>query len=421
MAEPVRSRKTTSWAPRTKLELRDVRSSYNLTSEKTAGWRAITPETGLVYAGGADDYDPWYLSLPLDGQPGLISVRPGDVITRYGWRWQLSASGTSEYYLQTLAGGDPGIAAAPAAVIRGDAKLLPRGTPGTLSPGSWGYGTVDGGGYNTIFVRVLESVDPDTLADGELRYVPATAASSVILSSTPRYRQSRSKRRYFTREMIWTPGSGASMNVLGGSSTISGTGTTPAITTNGTFADVLWKQKFTSGAVIGNQAGVHSAVHAWRGDAQGRGGFEIEIIFSSGTAPATTTNRLFGVTGGAVPLAGTISAQNNTAGFGTDEGDTVWQVFTRDGATTTKTATGLTMAANQTFHLYLLSEPGASSMRLEVDQLGLDGLGTPVVATDLTATLPTNTIRLQAMAQLRVSVAAADNFDFHRLEMGFPY
>lgn len=75
------------------------------------------------------------------------------------YSWSASASGTGEYYLRTLASGDPGFSE-PSDVRENGAELV-FGTLGFLSASQWGYGDNDGLGYNTIYVRLSDSADPD--------------------------------------------------------------------------------------------------------------------------------------------------------------------------------------------------------------------------------------------------------------------
>lgn len=81
------------------------------------------------------------------------------------YAWTVSGSGTSEYYLRTAGGADPGLVATPPAssgvYLNGSAAT--NGTLGALTAGQWAYGDNDALGYSTIYVRTSGSVDPDTL------------------------------------------------------------------------------------------------------------------------------------------------------------------------------------------------------------------------------------------------------------------
>lgn len=75
------------------------------------------------------------------------------------YKWTLSGSGTSEYYLELAAGGDPGLAD-PTKVLENGVNMT-EATLGSLSAGEWNYGDNDTLGYNTVYVRLSDSTDPD--------------------------------------------------------------------------------------------------------------------------------------------------------------------------------------------------------------------------------------------------------------------
>jgi hypothetical protein len=93
------------------------------------------------------------------------------------YKWTLSGSGTSEYYIELAAGGDPGLLE-PTQVLEDSTKMT-KATVGSLSAGEWDYGDNDTLGYSTPYVRLSDSTDPDTKSQG---YVQAPA---LITSSYP--------------------------------------------------------------------------------------------------------------------------------------------------------------------------------------------------------------------------------------------
>lgn len=82
-----------------------------------------------------------------------------------GLRWIVSASGTSEYYVELIGGGDPSISPEPNHVYE-DGSAMTNGTLGSLAAGEWDYGDNDTLGFSTIYVRLADSADPDSKADG---------------------------------------------------------------------------------------------------------------------------------------------------------------------------------------------------------------------------------------------------------------
>ena len=99
--------------------------------------------------------------------------------------WSSSSSGTNEYYYNQ---GD--ISTKPLAVYAGG-RLLTEGTPGSLSPGQWGWGNNDSLGSNTIYVRLSDEVDPDSKSADFMQTVLAEEGVAdpilayILLDDTP--------------------------------------------------------------------------------------------------------------------------------------------------------------------------------------------------------------------------------------------
>lgn len=101
---------------------------------------------------------------------------PDGQLTRYPWceyefyrkeltdtdtyKWTESGSGTNEFYVELLAGGDPGFTGQPDFITMDGANLT-EGTVGSLSDHQWDYGDNDTLGYSTVYVRD-EDGDPDS-------------------------------------------------------------------------------------------------------------------------------------------------------------------------------------------------------------------------------------------------------------------
>ena len=91
--------------------------------------------------------------------------------------WSSSSSGTNEFYYNQ---GD--VSTKPLAIYAGG-KLLSEGTPGSLSPGQWGWGNNDSLGSNTIYVRLSDEVDPDSkTADYMLTVLAEEGVADPILA-----------------------------------------------------------------------------------------------------------------------------------------------------------------------------------------------------------------------------------------------
>jgi len=78
------------------------------------------------------------------------------------YKWTLSGSGTNEYYLEASAGGDPGINQ-PSSIIE-NGTAMTAGAVGGLAAGEWAWDDNDTLGYDTVYVRLSDNVDPDTKA-----------------------------------------------------------------------------------------------------------------------------------------------------------------------------------------------------------------------------------------------------------------
>jgi parallel beta-helix repeat protein len=102
------------------------------------------------------------LTIPTTAQflPQKGGIIDTDISIRdANYKWTLSGSGTNEYYLEAAAGGNPNINE-PDDVAE-DNSLMTEAIVGTLSAGEWDWGNNDTLGYNTVYVRLSDSTDPD--------------------------------------------------------------------------------------------------------------------------------------------------------------------------------------------------------------------------------------------------------------------
>ncbi|MCA9404334.1 MAG: hypothetical protein KC897_11170 [Candidatus Omnitrophica bacterium] len=122
-----------------------------------------------------------YIRVLKDGS--FVYYDPGNAtdIRTAALKWTPSGSGTNEYYLEILAGGDPGFAL-PGFVyedVGGANTVMVEGTLGSLAAGEWSYGDNDSLGFDTIYVRLTDNTDPDTKSVGYLE------ASYMVEIATP--------------------------------------------------------------------------------------------------------------------------------------------------------------------------------------------------------------------------------------------
>jgi len=110
----------------------------------------------------------------LIGHTKTPTVDPTGMGSRYPWseyefyknilssstyKWTASGSGTSEYYVELAAGGDPSISTQPDFITL-DSENITEGTAGSLDDHGWDYGDNDTLGYNTVYIRD-DTGDPD--------------------------------------------------------------------------------------------------------------------------------------------------------------------------------------------------------------------------------------------------------------------
>jgi len=139
-----------------------------ITEVKTSSQRSrLVPFQFSVYQSYILEFGRYYMRVIKDGGLVIESADAGlDIVDAAVYKWTLSSSGTSEYHLELLAGGDPELDE-PEKVYESNSAMY-KGTPGSLSPFWWAYGNNDSLGYNTIYARLVDSTDPDTKGDGHL-------------------------------------------------------------------------------------------------------------------------------------------------------------------------------------------------------------------------------------------------------------
>lgn len=130
--------------------------------------------------------------LPSASEPvnGLITLTVDDgdskgqtwvsITLGTGDNWELSGSGTAEYYLKNSA--SCYTAAEPAFVRNQNGTVYTKKSLGSLTSVSWGWGDNDSLGYNTIYIRYGTS-DPDSLAKNTLQRSAAAGNADVFTTA----------------------------------------------------------------------------------------------------------------------------------------------------------------------------------------------------------------------------------------------
>lgn len=109
----------------------------------------------------------------LNTTPGsLRSVNPTSVVNS-SYQWTQSTTDANAYYLEAAGGGDPSLTEPTKVYINKQEATEGSVTTG-LSEGEYDWGDFDTIGFDTIYVRLSASADPDTQADGYVEYTTAT-------------------------------------------------------------------------------------------------------------------------------------------------------------------------------------------------------------------------------------------------------
>lgn len=206
---------------------------------------------------------------------------------------------------------------------------------------------------------------------------------------------------------MWLPGTGTTVAINWATSWTarnSGTGTAQAhptkVSTNALTS--LNRATFGTGTTTTGSSGIQSTASvAWRGNAANLGGFFYFARFGVETHEAAM-QYMVGLSALNAALTGEPSVQNNTLALCKDSTDSNWFFVSRDGTTTTKTATELAVATGTILDLTMFAPPNGSNVTVRLANAvnGTVYMDNVVI----TANLPVNTTFLFAHAQCRSTV-----------------
>lgn len=203
---------------------------------------------------------------------------------------------------------------------------------------------------------------------------------------------------------MWMPGTGTTVAINYATSWTarnSGTGAAQAHPTKASTNALtsMNRATFGTGTTATGSSGIQSSASvAWRGNAANLGGFFYFARFGVETHEAAM-QYMIGLSALNAALAGEPSVQNNTLALCKDSTDSNWFFVSRNGSTTTKTATGLAVAAGTILDLTMFAPPNGNDVTVRLAN-AVDG----TVYMDnvvITANLPVNTTFLFAHAQCR--------------------
>jgi hypothetical protein len=104
-----------------------------------------------------------------------VSPTTTDINAGATYKWTVSGSGTDEYYVDLLGGGNPTLTQPSYVTLGSPATRRNRGALGSLALGEWGYGDNDSLGFSTVYVRLDDGADPDSKATGWVNHVTASS------------------------------------------------------------------------------------------------------------------------------------------------------------------------------------------------------------------------------------------------------
>jgi hypothetical protein len=209
---------------------------------------------------------------------------------------------------------------------------------------------------------------------------------------------------------FWSPQTTTTVSSagIGAPATLSTISHPGAVPTGVTEAERTERTRYTSAATINTATGIRDPRNTFfRGNAPGRGGFDVRFRVHSGNVANATAQYLKGLAQTAA-LAGEPSAVTDVCALIKDSTDTNWQFATRTGTgAVSKTNLGVAYAANQTFLLRFRCTPNGTGIRVTIVQVQNGGGRTVLFDQLVTASIPANTTLLARVCLVRTTTAAA--------------
>jgi hypothetical protein len=207
--------------------------------------------------------------------------------------------------------------------------------------------------------------------------------------------------------VMWLPGTGTTVAINMGEAWTArnaGTGAAQAHPTRASTNAIasMKRATFGTGTTATGSSGIQSTnTVAWRGNAAGLGGFFFYARFGVETHEAAMRYML-GLSALNGALAGEPSVQNNSIIICKDSGDSTWQIVTRDGTTTNKVNTAVSVVAGNIIDFFAFMPPNSSTLAVQmVNAVTGDSL---YENTNITSNLPVATTFLYAHAQAMSTV-----------------
>lgn len=138
-------------------QARLIKTTTSLTLAKNSKTIDLTAVDGFDASG--------YIDAHLSD--GTTSISDGGT----SYAWTLSGSGSTEFYLRTGTS-DPGLEEPDD--VWANSLLLTKAAIGSLAVSNWNFGDNDSLGYDTVYVELADSADPDAKASGFVTYTNQT-------------------------------------------------------------------------------------------------------------------------------------------------------------------------------------------------------------------------------------------------------
>jgi len=275
------------------------------------------------------------------------------------------------------------------------------GDPAQVQPSNWNAEHVI-----DQYVDFPDVSTPAAPAAGSLRYFAQAQAGRMLPAVIgPSGLDTNLQPALFRNSVyMWLPGTGTTVSVAWGTNWVarnSGTSAAQAHPAKASTNDLtgLSRATFSTGTTATGTSGIQSgATVAFRGNAAGLGGFFYFARFGVETYRADLQIQV-GLDARNAALGGDPSAQNNSCGICKDAADTDWHFYTRSGSATTKTTTGVAIAAGTILDLMMFAPPNGSGITFRL----VNAVTGAVLVDDVTVTtnLPVDTTFMFAHAAVR--------------------
>jgi hypothetical protein len=259
------------------------------------------------------------------------------------------------------------------------------------------------------YLDLPDTSTPAAPATGNLRLFTRTQAGRQLLAMVgPSGLDTNLQPALFRNTVyMWLPGTGTTAAISFGSNwTARNSGTSAAqahpIKASTNALTSMNRATFGTGTTATGTSGVQSgATAAWRGNAANLGGFFFFSRFGVETHEAAM--RYFvGLSASNANMAADPSTVNNSCGICKDAADSNWFIYTRSGSTTTKTSTGLAVAAGTILDFFMFAPPNGSDIKFRLVN-AVDGT-VYVDDVSISTNLPTNTTFMYAWAGCQSTV-----------------